>query len=346
MSDNNIVSFDDTEFEGNEYEIKYKIDVKDCEPQKLLKFNIYVVSNGGELTIPVFIKVLKEIFYTDDGYKIVTMKDLFSYSKKKPEKAAEVFCSDKFIKWLIKIDFERIDIMRMFLCDNIKERAIDNFFIFCKLKKKSYIEVIEKNINIHIKPFQTEKIKGSIVILKKGYGYIERKINFKYGCDFIRFDKKYISANDFNDENRCYINFEINPSLILNNFSRECVIIDENTNVKIDIFKLPIITVNLSQEIYEYEEFGTIIIENNCEKDLVFEFTAKDNFIEFESRHCVISNQDNVLFKIKRSKIKNLMSMVSFNKKLYTKTEIYVKTVFDGQIIKKTKEIFLGNSLI
>ena len=34
------------------------------------------------------------------------------------------------------------------------------------------------------------------------------------------------------------------------------------------------------------------------------------------------------------------------NKKLYTESEIYVKTVFDNKIIKKTKKVFLGIPLL
>ena len=81
ITDNDVISFDETDFEGNEYELKYNIDVREYEPNKLLKFNVYIVSNGGEIIIPVFIKVLKNIFYTDDGYKITDIKSFFSYFK-------------------------------------------------------------------------------------------------------------------------------------------------------------------------------------------------------------------------------------------------------------------------
>lgn len=345
ITDNDVISFDETDFEGNEYELKYNIDVREYEPNKLLKFNVYIVSNGGEIIIPVFIKVLKNIFYTDDGYKITDIKSFFSYFKKKPLNAIDIFYSEEFFKWLAKINFQRIDMLKLFLNDEDKERAIDNFFLFCKLKKKSYVEAIEKNINIFVKPFQKEKIFGSIALLKKGYGYIHKKIDFKYNNTCIKFEKNELTSKDFDIENRCYINYEIAPCLITSSFSKECVIIDENTFIKINISVLPKIVVNLSQEIYEYDDFGSIIIENNCGKDLVFELSAKDNFIEFESRHYIVSDKDKVNFKIKRSKMKSFIDKMTFNKKLYTESEIYVKTVFNNQTIKKTRKIVLGNSL-
>ena len=345
ITDNDVISFDETDFEGNEYELKYNIDVREYEPNKLLKFNVYIVSNGGEIIIPVFIKVLKNIFYTDDGYKITDIKSFFSYFKKKPLNAIDIFYSEEFFKWLAKINFQRIDMLKLFLNDEDKERAIDNFFLFCKLKKKSYVEAIEKNINIFVKPFQKEKIFGSIALLKKGYGYIHKKIDFKYNNTCIKFEKNELTSKDFDIENRCYINYEIAPCLITGSFSKECAIIDENTFIKINISVLPKIVVNLSQEIYEYDDFGSIIIENNCGKDLVFELSAKDNFIEFESRHYIVSDKDKVNFKIKRSKMKSFIDKMTFNKKLYTESEIYVKTVFNNQTIKKTRKIVLGNSL-
>jgi len=345
ITDSDIISFEETEFEGNEYELKYRIDVRECEPHKFLKFSVFIVSNGGEVIIPVFIKVLKNIFYTADGFKITDMKSFFSYFKKKPSNAVDIFYSEEFFKWLTKINFRHIDMFKLFLNDENRVRAIDNFFVFCKLKKKSYVEAVEKNINIFVRPFQTEKMFGSIALLKKGYGYIHKKIDLKFNNECIRLEKNEITEKDFDCENRCYVNYEISPHLINGHFIRECVVIDENTSVKINISVLPKIVVNLSQEIYEYEDFGSVIIENNCDKDLLFEFSAKDSFIEFESKHCIISDKDRVYFKIKRSKMQYFVNKMTFNKKLYTVSEIYIKTVFGNQIIKKTKKVVLGNSL-
>ena len=289
MTDNDIISFEKTEFEGNEFEIKYSINVNSCDTKKLLRFNIYIISNGGEITIPVFIKVLKDVFYTKDGYKFNTIKDFFSYYKKKPKKATEIFYSAEFFNWLIKMGFEHMDMTKLILEDCNRDRAIENFFIFTKLKKQNFTEVIEKNINISIKPFQTKLLSGSIVILKKGYGYIHKELSLKYNSKWIKLKKNIITSDDFDDENRCYVNYEINPKLIDSNFSREFVIIDKNTDVKIDILKLPKIKVSLSNEIYEYDDYGSIIVENNCGEDLFFEFDSKNNFVEFEEKRCVIS---------------------------------------------------------
>ncbi len=346
MSDSDCISFEKEEFEGNEFELKYNIDVRNCTTKKFLKFNIYVVSNGGEIIIPVFIKVLRDILYTSDNYKIVDIKDFFLYYKKKPKKAADIFYSDTFMDWLIKIDFEYTEMVKFILKDNNRERAVENFFILSKLKKRCFFEVIEKNINISIKPFQMDILSGSVVILKKGYGYIYKEINLKYNSKWLKIKKNIITSDDFDNENRCYINYEINPKLIRGNFSRECIIIDENIEVKIDVTKLPKVIVNLSSEIYEYEDFGSVIIENNCGRDLIFEFSSKDSFIEFEKKHCLISETDSVFFKIKRSKMQNFINKVSFSKKLYIESEIYVTTVFENQIIKKIKKIVLGTSLL
>ena len=173
--------------------------------------------------------------------------------------------------------------------------------------------------------------------MKKGYGYIYKEINLKYNSKWLKIKKNIITSDDFDNENRCYINYEINPKLIHGNFSRECIIIDENIEVKIDVTKLPKVIVNLSSEIYEYEDFGSVIIENNCGRDLI---------IEFEKKHCLISETDSVFFKIKRSKMQNFINKVSFSKKLYIESEIYVTTVFENQIIKKIKKIVLGTSLL
>jgi len=345
-SDSDIISFSENDFEGNELEVNYCINVRNFIPKKLIKFNIFIISNGGEITIPVFIKVLKNILYTKDGYKINNIKDFFSYFKKKPENAADIFFSEVFYEWLVKTGFEHIYMINMFLKDNIKERAIDNFFIFCKLKKKAFVEVIEKNINISIKPFQTEKILGSIVILKKGYGYIHRELKSEYYSEWLSIKKNEITSKDFNDENRCYIDFEINPGLINGSFSCEFIIVDENTYVRINVSRLPKIVVKLSEEIYDFEDSGYVFIQNNCGENLIFEFSAKDGFIEFENKRRVISDKEKVYFKIKRSKMKSFMERVSFNKRLYSETEIYVKTVFQNKVIKKTKKVILGASLL
>ncbi len=346
MSDNDAVSFEETAFEGNEVELPYTIDVRNYEPQKILKFNIYIVSNGGEVSIPVFVKVLKNVFYTDDGYKISDVKDFFSYSKRKPQKAADIFYSKEFYDWLVKINFEYANVIKMFLEEGDREKALENFFVFCKIKKRPFTDVIEKNINVVIKPFQKDTITGSIVVLKKGYGYIYRKINLKYNLDWIKIDKKEITSKDFDDENRCYINYVIDPLLIDGNFSKERVLIDENTEAEICVRKLPKVVVTLSDEIYEYEDTGFITVENNCGKELLFEVDAKDSFIEFETKRYVVEKKQQIYFKIKRSKLNSFINKVSFNKKLYTESEIYVKTFFNNETIKKKKKVVLGISLL
>ncbi len=139
ITDNDVISFDETDFEGNEYELKYNIDVREYEPNKLLKFNVYIVSNGGEIIIPVFIKVLKNIFYTDDGYKITDIKSFFSYFKKKPLNAIDIFYSEEFFKWLAKINFQRIDMLKLFLNDEDKERIYPPYkFEIVMLKDKKF----------------------------------------------------------------------------------------------------------------------------------------------------------------------------------------------------------------
>lgn len=346
MADSEAVLFEETMFEGNDVCLKYTIDVRNYEPQKLLKFDIYIVSNGGELTIPVFIKVLKNIFYTDDGYKISNIRDFFSYSKRKPKKAADIFYLKEFYDWLVKINFEYTNIVKMLLKESNKEKALENFFVFCKIKRRPFTDVVEKNINVVVKPFQKDIVMGSIVVLKKGHGYIYRKIDLKYNFEWIKLDKKEITSEDFDDENRCYINYEIDPMLIDGNFSKECVLIDESTEAEICVRKLPKIVVSLSDEVYEYEDSGFISIENNCGKDLLFEVEAKDSFIEFEAKHYIVGEKDKIPFKIKRSKINSFLSRVSFNKKLYTESEIYIKTFFDNKLIKKCEKVVLGVSLL
>ena len=44
--------------------------------------------------------------------------------------------------------------------------------------------------------------------------------------------------------------------------------------------------------------------------------------------------------------MRDFIDKVSFNKKLYIESEIYVKTVFNNKVILKTKKAVLGTSLL
>ncbi len=344
ISGSRCITFEKNEFEGNLINVKYFIDMDMYSCGETAKTYILIVSNGGELYIPVFIKYVKEIFYLQGGIKISSLKDFFSYYKKNPGEAANVFFSEEFLLWLERNNPECMEMSGFFLSDDNRERALDNFFIFCGLKKKAFLSVSEKKINTYFRAFESKKLKGSIVILKKGYGYIEEKIYLKNNSPWIKLDKKMIFSSDFDSENRCFVNYEIDTKAVEGLYAEEYVVICDGLSVKISVNAAAKIKCRLSKEIYDYSDNGYIEIENNCGKDLFFEVSARDGFVKLDSKHYSVSENRKIPFKIKLSAFQ--LTQISIMKKLYVESEIYVKTVIGDKIVEKTKKIVLGAPLL
>lgn len=346
FSNTDCIEFNPDYFEGNNVKIRYVVSSGIYGNGDIIHANILISSNGGELKIPVVIKIITETIETIQKFEINSLKDFLSYSKKYPIDARRMIGTNEFIFWLQKIGFEHIEILEHIIKDSNKERALDNFLTLTKLKKKAYIEPNEKNINLKIRPISNEEIKSFFTLNKIGWGYIESEIELKNNCKWIELEKNKITNKDFDDSGKCIINYKVKSNLIADKFTKETVIINNpvKSYININVIKLPLLKLQFNKECYNLADRGFLKIENNTGSDLAVIIKTSDNFIKFNSENYYIKDSKEIYFDIKVTGI--LKTQMEFIKKPYIESEIYIKTNIESKILKYTKSIIIGDSLV
>lgn len=192
---NENINIIDKQFVGKSYVIKYSVDTEYINEGDTVKCDINVVSNGGELIIPVKFKVGSASIVSSIG----EIKNLFHFAnlvQTNYEEALAIFKTPAFTKTLLKDDFY---LMAMY--DGLKEStsleiAMEEFLVSANKKK-----TIGISISDHEKIYDnvTQNEGDTVVITKDSWGYTEIDIISK--DDFIKVDKTKITSNDFAGSN-------------------------------------------------------------------------------------------------------------------------------------------------
>lgn len=345
-SNEKCVKFIPEKFKTNNIKMVYNVDVSMYSKGELIQSSIIISSNGGELVIPFVIKIVAEAIEIKEGTKINSLKEFLSYSKKYPIDSRRILGTTDFLLWLKRIGFEHMDMLEHIIKDSNKERALDNFFTLCKLKKKAFITAFENNSELEIKPYFKEPILGNISILRNGWGYIDTEVIVEKSLLWFKLDTEKITSKSFDINGVGVIKYTINPALIGGKYSRQTIIIkgDKPLNINVNVSLLPFIKLKLSKERFYFNDEGILKIENNSGRDLIFEIFASDNFIKFEARNYPVFESAEIPFSVKFTAIQ--MAQINLTKKPYIQSEITIRVIINNEVIKKTKNIIIGYSLI
>lgn len=346
ISNTDCLKFSQDEFSQNKIKIIYSVDVTSYSKSDMIQSNVIISSNGGEKVIPVIIKIKSEEIITKENIKISSLKDFLNYSKKYPIEARRIISTNDFLIWIKRIGFEHMDMLEHFVKDSNKERALDNFLVLAKLKRKSYVEIEgSKSILFKINPFSIDIVEGSICLNRVGWGYIDEEIIIKDEKDWILFKNKKITTKDFDEDGKLYIKYSISTRLLKEKYSRQTIFFKGvDLSINVDVIKMSPFKIRLSKQSYNLNDEGFLEIENNTEKDLMFEIYANDNFLKFEGTKYFVSKYAKVPFEIKFTAFQK--TQFEFSKKINTKTQIHIKTVIEDNIIKQIKDVIIGSTLV
>lgn len=344
FSDTKCISFEPKEFEGNNVLITYSIDTSIYLPGDFIKAKIIAATNGGELKIPLFIKVKPDVLETKDKVKIYSVKDFFNYVKKNPIDARRLLYSDEFLLWLKHTGFEHMDILETFIKDTNKERALDNFLMLLNFKKKASIITKNKKNEHRIKSYDNSVIEGNVILYKNGSGYIERNIKTQNSDEWIKCDIQKVSSRDFDKNNEYNLKYFIDCSLIKNKYNAAYISIGEDEHILIEVLRENDIKINLSKETFDFNDEGIIFIENDSGSELMVEVDTDDNFIKFEGKRYLLSKRARINFKIKFTALQ--LTQFSISKRPFVESKIYLKVIIGDSIIKNSKKIVIGKSYI
>lgn len=342
MTSSNFLSFDTEYFTGNYIEITYTIDLGVYNTDNKIVTEAFIMSNGGEHIIEFFIKRIPYILSTEDGHKIITIKDFFSFSKKNPYSALSLFKSHSFKEWLNSINYEYIDLYIHFLNDPNIERGIDSFFILNKLKYKPTLSLISDKVNINLNPYINKKYMGFISIKRSGQGYIEDRLLIKNKAKWLKIEKEYITSADFKSNNTISIGYSIDESLINKKVEYDTLLLEGGEgSINVTVSILNYLNVCFEKDYMDIKDTGYIIINNYSEDEVYVELVPKDSFLKFEKVIYKVGRYLRVSFNVKLSPLQ--IAQRSLKKRPIFKTEVLVTSYYKGEAYKKNLNLVIGN---
>jgi hypothetical protein len=300
-SDKNLISFSPDSFSGNEAEIELSCDISAFKPGENIKSEILIVSNGGERVIPVSIDVVPPEIISREGIKISSLRDFMFYVKSKPVQSRQLFTQPDFMMWLAGINYEHMDLYDRFVLDPNKERAVDNFLILNKRKRKATVSFAEQNLTLRMRRSDREAVTGVIPLKLNGWGYIEAQLEITGGGKAVKLMSERLSYSDFDENGFFEAMYVVYPALLEENCSLFKVSLSGSRSSErvLTIIKEKPFTASLTKLSYANNDSGQLIIENTTGRDMRIEISSDESFIHFEGRKYFIAQSASIPFEIK-----------------------------------------------
>lgn len=194
-STNENIIIEDKTFSGNKQEINFSVATEYINDGDEVVGEIYVVSNGGELSIPVKLKVESVSYTTSIG----ELKNLFHFAnlvQMNYDEALNIFKSDDFAHIFLQDDFYLLSMYEGLKKSKSINIAMEEFLVSANKKQPTRIAISQNNKQYDM---VTEDEGDTIIISKENWGYIEIDIIVK--DEFISVSKNRITSDDFAGSN-------------------------------------------------------------------------------------------------------------------------------------------------
>ncbi|MCL2703198.1 MAG: DUF5717 family protein [Defluviitaleaceae bacterium] len=335
------LAFAPKQFAGNKARIEFKFNLGAYEAGDVIDGRVFIVSNGGELILPVHITITSRTLTTDDGTALSTLEDFLAYTQANAPEAARTFARKDFGEWLLTMPGNvNLELYEHFKFDSNKERAVDNFLICHGLKRKSELALESSSTDIQVIPGQKDGISGVIGVRRCVDGFVEAAVSTAGAAPWLRLITNRLTASSFDKNGVSCIDYVINP-LILD--SRR-VMADVAVKTaggqlvhRLFVRTLPVMSVSLNKNAYVMSDTGKVMLENNTGGDLVVEIMPKHDFMKFEGKRYLIGARADIPFEIKLTPQK--LALLADRDVFYARTEIMVKTVYGSTVFTRALEL-------
>jgi hypothetical protein len=327
------VVFYPSKFKGNHTEITYSLNLDSYKPGDVLRRDALIHSNGGELLLPITIRITPPEIKTKEGHGISSLEDFYEYAGQSPIAARQLFNQWEFADWLSGQGYSQMELYEKFASDPNKERAVDNFLTVNGIKEKSRVFSEQRAVSVRIPPGQTEMLKGEISFTKPTPGYAEVRLSVTEGAAWLSLGKDRLTSADFNAEGRASMPFVIMSSVLtlgLKNRYNIGYINAESENEVGGTYVIAISERPFKAELcgtrYKSEDGGILKVRNATGRDMMLEVTSADKNIRFAGTKYLIGKYAEIPFTVKPHGFQ-----FGFRKPPLYETEIIVKTVGGGK---------------
>lgn len=202
-SSSRLLTFECNTFSGKDNTITYRFNASYLSPSDIVKGNITIVSDCGEIMVPFIVTILAPAITSSIG-RIKNLFEFANLARMDWTEAKKVFRSEEFEKIVLKKE-ERHHVIYQSLVKSIStSQALEEFLIAVNKKSKVNLKIDKLKLEYDI---SNENVMDKLVITKNNWGYAEIRVSTD--APFIQLEQKFLWADSFIGNNH-------NISFILN----------------------------------------------------------------------------------------------------------------------------------
>jgi hypothetical protein len=311
------VRFKPEEFAGNDSKIEYTLALDAYKSGDIIHTGAVIQTNGGEKVIPIHIKIIPQAIELPEG-RVASLKDFYTCARKNPALAGELFASPEFMMWLTATGYEYMDIYDRLAKDLNRPRALENFFILSKLKKRVALAPEEPLAELTLAPLARGLEKGTLTVKKTGWGFVEEPIRVE--APWLVPDRRQLRGEDFDGENRARVGFTVDASQI--RAGALCAVRVGEAAFRVEVRRKPYMKAYLSKEYMALEDEAALRVLNNTGEDLLVEVEPRDAFVKFTGRKYLVGKYAEIPFSVKMSAFQ--LAQLTLKRQPAIQTEITV----------------------
>ena len=339
LSNSKALAFSPAEFSGRASTINYTIDVSQYGPGDELRTSAVIMSNGGERTLPVSVRIVPARIETAEGARLTGLTDFAEYAKEHPVSARALFVSEDFNNWLAALGYPHMDSFADVVKDADPERALDNFLIISGLKTKSYAVPETDRITAAVNPFERTPFTGELRVTKNGWGYLDCAVSVKNGAKWLKTGKSRLTSHDFDVTGVAVLTYYVSPAFLTDSLCRETLTIGDY-EVTVYAGALPPVSCAMPRDSFRPGDGGSISITNNTGRDLTMEIIPDDGFMKFEGRRYFVGKYAEIPFEIRLNALQT--AQLRLTKQPVVRTGVTVGVAEEHIDYKKRFELTVG----
>lgn len=185
------VSIPDNQFIGNRCTIRYEVSARFCEPEDMIEGRINIVSNCGEIFLPVKIQVTAKSISSSIG-EISNLFHFVNLVKQEYEEALKLFLSPEFKEVILGNDISTGSMYEGLVQGADKKRALEEFMIGISKKQPMTFSVSDTRREYDS---LTESYGDILLLTRNTWGY--QRINVDVEGEFITDCRSWINSEDF-----------------------------------------------------------------------------------------------------------------------------------------------------
>lgn len=190
-SSSKLLELEQDSFTDKENVIHYNFKAENMNVGEITKGEISIISDCGELQIPVTVKTEVPYFNSPIG----KIKDLFNFAnlaKSEWAEALKLFKSDEFQHVMLHYETKFFVLYQNLLKSKSTSQALEEFLI--AIHKKLRMNIIVDKLKLEYK-VDKESFMDKLILTKDNWGYAEIRVSTD--APFISFDNKVIWADNF-----------------------------------------------------------------------------------------------------------------------------------------------------